>query len=145
MEEIEYVESIKCDVKWLGFDWEGEVLFIFDYFLQLYQFVVDFIWKGLAYVDDFFVEEIVEQKGDIGVLGKESFYWNCSVEENLEFFEGMKDGKFFDGFKVLCVKIDMGYDNLLFCDLVFYCIKWEDYYCIGSDWNIYFMYDFVYG
>ncbi len=144
-EETEYVESIKRDVKWLGFDWEGEALFTSDYFSQLYQFAVDLIRKGLAYVDDSSAEEIAEQKGDIGVPGKESPYRNRSVEENLELFEGMKDGKFPDGSKVLRAKIDMGHDNLLLRDPVLYRIKREDHHRTGSDWNIYPMYDFAHG
>lgn len=144
-EETEYVESIKRDVKWLGFDWEGEALFTSDYFPKLYEFAIDLIKKGLAYVDDSSAEEIAAQKGDIGVSGQESPYRDRSVEENLELFEGMKEGAYPDGSKVLRAKIDMGHDNLLLRDPVLYRIKREEHHRTGNDWSIYPMYDFAHG
>lgn len=144
-EETEYVESIKRDVRWLGFEWEGEALFTSDYFPKLYEFALDLIKKGLAYVDDSSAEEIAEQKGDIGVPGKESPFRDRSTAENLELFEGMKEGKYSDGSKVLRAKIDMGHDNLLLRDPVLYRIKREAHHRTGSAWNIYPMYDFAHG
>jgi glutaminyl-tRNA synthetase len=144
-EETEYVESIKRDVKWLGFDWEGEALFTSDYFPKLYEFAIDLIKKGLAYVDDSTADEIAAQKGDIGVSGQESPYRDRSVEENLELFEGMKEGAYPDGSKVLRAKIDMGHDNLLLRDPVLYRIKREEHHRTGNEWSIYPMYDFAHG
>ncbi len=144
-EETEYVESIKRDIRWLGFEWEGEARFASDYFPKLYEFAQKLIRKGLAYVDDSSAEEIAEQKGDIGVPGKESPYRNRSAEENLKLFEEMKAGKYPDGAKVLRAKIDMAHDNLLLRDPVLYRIKHESHHRTGGEWNIYPMYDFAHG
>lgn len=144
-EETEYVESIKRDIRWLGFEWEGEARFASDYFPKLYEFAQDLIRKGLAYVDDSSAEEIAEQKGDIGVPGKESPYRNRSVAENLKLFEEMKAGQYPDGAKVLRAKIDMAHDNLLLRDPVLYRIKHDTHHRTGDEWNIYPMYDFAHG
>lgn len=144
-EETEYVESIKKDIKWLGYEWEGEALYASDYFGQLYEFAVDLIKKGLAYVDDSTAEEMADMKGDIGVPGKNSPYRERTVEENLKLFEGMKNGEFEDGSRVLRAKIDMAHPNLLLRDPVLYRIKHETHHRTGDDWCIYPLYDFAHG
>lgn len=145
IEKIDYVDNIKKDIQWLGYEWNNDVFYVSDYFEELYNYVFDLIKKGLVYVDDFIVEEMVEMKGDIIIFGKNSFYCECFVEENFDFFMCMCVGEFEDGVCVLCVKIDMVVFNLLMCDFVLYCIKYECYYCIGDEWCIYLFYDFVYG
>jgi glutaminyl-tRNA synthetase len=144
-EDTEFVESIKQDIRWLGFEWEEEALFASDYFDQLYAFALQLIDKGLAYVDDSTPDEIAEMKGDIGVPGKESPYRDRSVAENRELFEKMRDGAFPDGSKVLRAKIDMAHENLLLRDPILYRIKRDHHHRTGDKWCIYPMYDFAHG
>ena len=144
-EDTEYVDSIKRDISWLGFEWEGEALFASDYFEQLYEFALRLIDKGLAYVDDSTPEEIAQMKGDIGVPGKESPYRNRSVAENRGLFEQMRAGAFPDGAKVLRAKIDMAHENLLMRDPLLYRIKRDHHHRTGDKWCIYPMYDFAHG
>lgn len=143
-EEDEYVESIKNDVKWLGFEWDA-LYFTSDYFETLYEYAMDLIKKGLAYVDDLSSEEIAETKGDIGVPGKESPYRNRSIEENVQLFEEMRAGKYADGEKVLRAKIDMAHPNLLMRDPIIYRIKHAEHHRTGDKWVIYPMYDMAHG
>lgn len=143
-EETEYVESIKNDVKWLGFQWKNE-LYASDYFEQLYQFAVKLIDKGLAYVDDSTSEEIANQKGSPTQPGKESPYRTRSVEENKRLFEEMRAGKYGDGTKVLRAKIDMAHPNMHMRDPVLYRIKHSHHHRTGDKWCIYPMYDFAHG
>jgi glutaminyl-tRNA synthetase len=143
-EETEYVDSIKEDVRWLGFDWKNE-LYASDYFETLYQFAVKLIRKGLAYVDDSSSEEIASLKGTPTEPGKESAYRNRSVEENLELFERMKTGEFEDGSRTLRAKIDMASPNMHMRDPIIYRIKKAHHHRTGDDWSIYPMYDFAHG
>ncbi len=143
-EETEYVESIKDDVRWLGFTWANE-LYSSDYFDKLYEFAVTLISKGLAYVDDSSPEIIAAEKGAPTVPGKESDYRNRSVEENLLLFQQMKEGKFKDGEKVLRSKIDMASDNMHLRDPIMYRIKHAHHHRTGDKWVIYPMYDFAHG
>lgn len=144
-EETEFVESIKRDIKWLGFEWDGDALFTSDYFPQLYAFALELIEKGLAYVDDSTAEEIREQKGDPTRPGTESPFRTRSIEENLDLFTRMKAGEFPDGSRVLRVKIDMTSPNMHFRDPVIYRIKHEAHHRTGNEWCIYPMYDFAHG
>lgn len=143
-EETEYVESIKEDVRWLGFEWANE-LYASDYFEQLYQFAIQLIEKGLAYVDDSTADEMAEQKGDIGKPGIESQYRSRSIEENLRLFAEMRAGQYPDGAKVLRAKIDMAHPNLLLRDPIIYRIKHVPHHRTGNNWCIYPMYDFAHG
>lgn len=143
-EETEYVDSIKSDVRWLGFEWANE-LYASDYFDQLYDFAVDLINKGLAYVDDSTSEEIALQKGTPTKHGTDNKYRNRSVEENLKLFEEMKEGKYKDGAKVLRAKIDMKHANMLMRDPVLYRIKHAHHHRTGDKWCIYPLYDFAHG
>ena len=143
-EETEYVESIKADIRWLGFRWANE-LYASDYFEQLYSFATDLIRKGLAYVDDSSSEEIAAAKGSITEPGRESPYRSRSEEENLQLFAGMRAGKYKDGEKVLRAKIDMAHPNLLLRDPVIYRIKHAHHHRTGEAWCIYPMYDFAHG
>lgn len=143
-EETEYVESIKDDVKWLGFSWANE-LYSSDYFDKLYEFAVTLIHKGLAYVDDSSPEKIAAEKGSPTVPGKESEYRNRSAEENLLLFQQMKEGKFKDGEKVLRSKIDMSSDNMHLRDPIMYRIKHAHHHRTDDKWVIYPMYDFAHG
>ncbi|GAA5220664.1 glutamine--tRNA ligase/YqeY domain fusion protein [Membranihabitans marinus] len=142
-EDTEYVESIKKDIQWLGFDWEDRLYFASDYFNDLYQYAIELIKKGLAYVDDSTSEEMAEQKGDVNIPGKNSPYRDRSVEENLRLFEGMKTGVYDEGSKVLRAKIDMTSPNMNMRDPVMYRIKKTAHHRTGNDWNIYPMYDFA--
>ncbi|MCL4875376.1 MAG: glutamine--tRNA ligase/YqeY domain fusion protein [Anaerolineae bacterium] len=144
-EEQEYVDSIIADVRWLGFQWAGEVLYASDYFGELYEFAVKLIRKGKAYVDDLTSEEIREFRGTLTEPGKESPYRSRSVEENLDLFERMKNGEFPDGSRVLRAKIDMGSGNLNMRDPVLYRIRHTDHQRTGDAWCIYPMYDFAHG
>jgi glutaminyl-tRNA synthetase len=144
-EETHYVENIKNDIKWLGFDWEDREFYASDYFGQLYEYAVDLIKKGLAYVDDATSEEIAEMRGTPAEPGKESPCRNRSVEENLELFEKMKNGEFPDGSHVLRAKIDMASPNMHMRDPVMYRIKHEHHHRTGDEWCIYPMYDFAHG
>ncbi|MCX7927254.1 MAG: glutamine--tRNA ligase/YqeY domain fusion protein [Candidatus Omnitrophica bacterium] len=141
-EDIEYVESIKEDVRWLGFDWEDRLFFASDYFEQLYEFAVQLIKKGKAYVCDQTVEEMRRDRGTITEPGKESPWRNRSVEENLDLFRRMREGEFPDGSKTLRGKIDMAHPNLLMRDPVFYRIKRVRHHHTGDKWCIYPTYDF---
>jgi glutaminyl-tRNA synthetase len=144
-EEQEYVDSIIADVRWLGFQWAGEVLYASDYFSELYEFAVRLIRKGKAYVDDLTSEEIREFRGTLTEPGKESPYRSRSVEENLDLFERMKKGEFPDGSRVLRAKIDMASGNLNMRDPVLYRIRHTDHQRTGDTWCIYPMYDFAHG
>lgn len=143
-EETEYVESIKGDVKWLGFEWANE-FYASDYFDQLYDFAVKLINKGLAYVDDSTSEEIAAQKGTPTIPGTNNIYRNRSVQENLQLFADMKAGKYPDGSKVLRAKIDMSHINMLMRDPVIYRIKHAHHHRTGDTWCVYPMYDFAHG
>jgi len=143
-EETEYVESIKTDLKWLGCNWANE-LYTSDYFQQLYDFAVKLIEKGLAYVDDGSAEEIAEQKGTPTEAGTASPYRSRSIEENLQLFDEMRQGKYADGGKVLRAKIDMASPNMHLRDPLMYRIKHEKHHRSGDKWNIYPMYDFAHG
>jgi len=143
-EEIEYVDSIKEDVKWLGFSWDKE-LYASDYFEQLYQFAITLIHKGLAYVDDSSSEEIAAQKGNPTTPGTPSLYSNRTVEENLQLFADMKNGKYKDGEKVLRAKIDMASPNMHMRDPIMYRIKHAHHHRTQEAWCIYPMYDFAHG
>ena len=143
-EETEYVDSIKEDVKWLGFNWANE-LYASDYFKQLYEYAVDLIKKGLAYVDDSSAEEISVLKGTPTEPGKDNIYRSRSVDENLQLFEDMRAGKFADGAKVLRAKVDMSSPNMHMRDPLMYRIKHTSHHRTGDDWCIYPMYDFAHG
>ncbi|HYK77101.1 MAG TPA: glutamine--tRNA ligase/YqeY domain fusion protein [Daejeonella sp.] len=143
-EDTEYVESIKEDIKWLGFNWESE-LYSSDYFDQLYQFAVELIKKGLAYVDDSTAEEIAAAKGTPTEPGVPTPYRDRSVEENLRLFQEMKEGKYADGEKVLRAKIDLASPNMHLRDPLMYRIRHAHHHRTGNDWCIYPMYDFAHG
>ena len=143
-EDTEYVDSIKEDIKWLGFDWAGEY-YASDYFDQLYDWAVVLIKKGLAYVDDQTQEQIRETRGTISEPGTPSPWRDRSVEENLDLFERMRNGEFEDGAKVLRAKIDMAHPNMLFRDPIMYRILHTDHHRTGNKWCIYPMYDYAHG
>jgi glutaminyl-tRNA synthetase len=143
-EDVEYVDSIKEDVKWLGFEWANE-FYASDYFDQLYEFAVELIKKGLAYVDDSTAEEIAAQKGTPTEPGTPNQYRSRTVEENLQLFAAMKDGKYPDGAKVLRAKIDLASPNMLLRDPLIYRIKHAHHHRTGDKWCIYPMYDFAHG
>ena len=143
-EDVEYVDSIKSNVKWLGFDWDGEY-YASDYFPQLYDFAVQLIKDGKAYVDDLSKEEWNEIKGTPTVPGKESPFRSRSVEDNLQLFADMKDGKYQNGEKVLRAKIDMSSPNMHMRDPVLYRIKHVEHHRTGNEWCIYPSYDFAHG
>ena len=142
-EEIEYVEAIKRDVKWLGFDWGENLYHAADYFEQLYEYAVELIEKGKAYVDDLSAEEIREYRGTLTEPGRNSPYRDRSVEENLDLFQRMRAGEFPDGSRVLRAKIDMASPNMNMRDPVLYRIKRASHYRTGDEWCIYPMYDFT--
>lgn len=144
-ENMEYVDSIKRDIKWLGYDWADREYYASDYFQQLYEFAVTLIKKGLAYVDDSSAEEIESQKGSPTEPGKESPFRNRSSEENLQLFEDMKNGMYEEGSKVLRAKIDMASPNMHLRDPLLYRIRKVPHYRTGTDWVIYPMYDFAHG
>ena len=143
-EDTEYVDSIKRDIKWLGFDWAIE-RYASDYFDQLYDWAVVLIKKGLAYVDDQTQEEIRQNRGTVSEPGKPSPYRDRSVEENLDLFERMRAGEFADGEKVLRAKIDMAHPNMLFRDPIMYRILHTEHHRTGNKWCIYPMYDYAHG
>ena len=143
-EETEYVDSIKEDIKWLGFEWKNE-LYASDYFDELYAYAVKLIKKGLAYVDDSTSAEIATLKGSPTDPGKDSSYRNRSQEENLDLFERMKNGEFEDGSRTLRAKIDMTHVNMLMRDPLLYRIKHAHHHRTGDKWCIYPMYDFAHG
>ncbi len=144
-EDVEYVDSIKEDVKWLGFDWDGEERFASDYFSQLYEFAVALIKKGQAYVDDQSVEEMSASRGTPTRPGKESPFRNRTTGENLKLFEGMKLSQYSDGERVLRAKIDMASPNMHMRDPVLYRIKHSTHHRTGDEWCIYPTYDFAHG
>ncbi|MBQ0096715.1 MAG: glutamine--tRNA ligase/YqeY domain fusion protein [Bacteroidales bacterium] len=143
-EDTEYVDSIKEDIKWLGFQWASE-RYASDYFDQLYEWAEKMIQEGLAYVDDQAQEEISEGRGTVQTPGKESPWRNRSVEENLRIFREMRDGKYADGEKVLRAKIDMAHPNMMFRDPIMYRIKHASHHRTGDKWCIYPMYDYTHG
>ncbi|WP_395767588.1 glutamine--tRNA ligase/YqeY domain fusion protein [Aquirufa sp.] len=143
-EETEYVDSIKSDVAWLGFQWENE-LYASNYFEQIYQFAVSLISKGLAYVDDSSAEEIAALKGTPTSPGTNSPFRDRSIEENLSLFSAMRNGDFADGAKVLRAKIDMSHPNMHMRDPLMYRIRHVPHHRTGSQWCIYPMYDFAHG
>ena len=142
-EDVEYVNSIMEDVKWLGFDWAGEVRYASHYFGQMYEYAKKLITLGKAYVDDQTAEEIRQTRGDFSTPGTNSPYRDRSVEENLALFEDMKAGKYGDGEKVLRAKIDMAHPNIVMRDPVLYRIVNAEHHNTGSEWKIYPMYDFA--
>ncbi|HQW03645.1 MAG TPA: glutamine--tRNA ligase/YqeY domain fusion protein [Saprospiraceae bacterium] len=144
-EETEYVNAIKADIRWLGYDWEDREYYASDYFGQLYEYALDLVRKGLAYVDDSTAEEIAAQKGTPAEPGKESPYRSRSVEENVDLFVRMKDGEFPDGSRVLRVKVDLASPNMHMRDPVIYRIKRQHHHRTGDTWCIYPMYDFAHG
>ncbi|MCU0368869.1 MAG: glutamate--tRNA ligase family protein, partial [Cyclobacteriaceae bacterium] len=143
-EETEYVDGIKNDIKWLGFEWAQE-LYASDYFEKLYEFAVKLIKNGLAYVDDSSSEEIAKQKGTPTTPGTDSPYRNRTVEENLRLFSEMREGKYRDGEKVLRAKVDMAHPNMHMRDPLMYRIKHAHHHRTGDAWCIYPMYDFAHG
>ena len=144
-EDTEYVESIREDVRWLGFDWQEREYYASDYFQQLYEYAVALIKKGMAYVCDLSAEKIREYRGTLTSPGKESPYRNRGIEENLLLFEKMKQGEFADGQCVLRAKIDMNSPNLNMRDPVIYRILKAEHHRTGDKWCIYPMYDFAHG
>ncbi len=143
-EDLEYVESIKNDVNWLGFKWDG-LYYASDYFGQLYEWAIKLIKAGKAYVDDLTAEEVPKYRGSLTEPGKNSPYRNRSVEENLNLFERMRAGEFPDGSRVLRAKIDMSSPNLNMRDPVMYRILHAEHHRTGNTWPIYPMYDFAHG
>ena len=142
-EKVEFVESIKEDIKWLGADWEDRLFFASDYFDQMYEAAVKLIKKGKAYVSDLTAEEIREYRGTLTEPGKEDPNANRSVEENLQLFTEMKDGKYADGEKVLRARIDMSSPNINMRDPVIYRVAHMTHHRTGDKWCIYPMYDFA--
>ena len=142
-EDTEYVDSIQADVKWLGFSWDDRMFYASDYFGKLYDFAVELIKRGLAFVDDLNAEEIRQYRGTLTEPGKESPYRNRSVEENLDLFQRMKNGEFADGEKVLRAKVDMASGNINMRDPVIYRIAHATHHRTGDEWCIYPMYDFA--
>src|SRR5712691_1467489 len=144
-EDTEYVDGIKADIRWLGFEWAGRELYASDYFEQLYDFAARLIRKGKAYVDDLSADEIRAYRGTLTEPGRESPFRNRSLEENLDLFERMKAGEFPDGSRVLRAKIDMASPNLNMRDPVMYRILHAEHHRTGNKWCIYPMYDFAHG
>ena len=142
-EDVEYVDSIKADVKWLGFKWEGEPRYASDYFDALYGYAIELIEKGLAYVDELSPDEMREYRGTLTEPGKNSPYRDRSVEENLALFERMKNGEFAEGTLSLRAKIDMASPFMVMRDPVLYRIKFASHHQTGDKWCIYPMYDFT--
>ncbi|MBN3136593.1 glutamine--tRNA ligase [Pectobacterium punjabense] len=142
-EDIEYVESIKRDVEWLGFSWSGNVRYSSDYFDQLHAYAVELIGKGLAYVDELTADQIREYRGTLTAPGKNSPYRDRTVQENLALFEKMRNGGFAEGTACLRAKIDMASSFIVMRDPVLYRIKFADHHQTGNKWCIYPMYDFT--
>ena len=142
-ENIEYVESIKEDVRWLGFEWDGEICYSSDYFDRLYEYAIELIEKGLAYVDELSADEIREYRGTLTQPGKNSPYRDRSIDENLILFKQMKEGKFAEGKACLRAKIDMASPFIVMRDPVLYRIKFAEHHQTGNKWCIYPMYDFT--
>ncbi len=144
-EEMEYVDSIMNDVRWLGFDWDERLYHASDYFEQLYQWAIDLIKAGKAYVDSLSADEIREHRGTLTEPGRDSIYRNRSVDENLDLFQRMRAGEFADGEYVLRAKIDMASPNINLRDPVMYRIRHMDHWRTGGKWCIYPMYDYAHG
>lgn len=144
-EDVEYVESIKEDIKWLGFDWEDREFYASDYFPKLYAFAVELIKRGLAYVEDQSAEAIAQQKGTPTQPGVDSPYRNRSIEENLDLFDRMNKGEFEAGKRVLRAKIDMASSNMHLRDPLMYRIIHSPHHRTGEKWKVYPMYDFAHG
>ncbi len=144
-EDVEYVESIQEDIRWLGFDWDDRLYFASDYFEQLYEYAVRLIKKGKAYVDDLSADEIREYRGTLTKSGKNSPFRDRTIEDNLILFERMRSGEFPDGFCVLRAKIDMASGNMNLRDPVMYRILHASHHRTGDAWCIYPMYDFAHG
>jgi len=142
-EDTQYVEALKDAVEWLGFEWEGSVRFTSDYFPKLYEYAVQLIKMGKAYVDSLNEEEIREYRGSVKEAGKRSKYANRTIEENLDLFERMKNGEFKDGEHVLRAKIDMSAANMQLRDPLLYRIRHATHHRTGDTWSIYPMYDFA--
>ncbi|EKO5122222.1 glutamine--tRNA ligase [Vibrio fluvialis] len=142
-EDLEYVESIKKDVNWLGFEWSGDVCYSSDYFDKLYEYAVELIQKGLAYVEELSPEQIREYRGTLTEPGKHSPYRDRSVEENLALFEKMRDGGFAEGQACLRAKIDMASSFIVLRDPVLYRVRFAEHHQTGDKWCIYPMYDFT--
>ena len=144
-EEVEFVESIQEDIRWLGFDWEDRLYYASDYFDQLYDYALQYINKGTAYVDDLSAEEIREYRGSLTAPGKNSPHRDRSIEENLDLFERMRAGEFEEGSRVLRAKIDMGSPNLNLRDPVMFRILHASHHRTGDKWCIYPTYDYAHG
>ncbi|EKO5151890.1 glutamine--tRNA ligase [Vibrio fluvialis] len=142
-EDLEYVESIKKDVNWLGFEWSGDVCYSSDYFDKLYEYAVELIQKGLAYLEELSPEQIREYRGTLTEPGKHSPYRDRSVEENLALFEKMRDGGFAEGQACLRAKIDMASSFIVLRDPVLYRVRFAEHHQTGDKWCIYPMYDFT--
>ncbi len=144
-EERVYVEAIQEDLRWLGFDWKEQALFASDYFEQLYEFALQLIRKGSAYVDDLSPDEIREYRGTLSEPGRESPFRNRPIEESLDLFARMKSGEFEGGSRSLRAKIDMRSGNLNMRDPVMYRILKAPHHRTGTEWSVYPMYDFAHG
>ena len=144
-EEVEYVESIQEDVRWLGFDWGRNLFYASDYFGQLYEYAIQLIEKGKAYVCDLTGDQVREYRGNLTEPGKESPFRDRSKEENLDLFRSMREGEFEEGAHTLRAKIDMASPNLNLRDPVLYRILKETHHRTGDEWPIYPMYDFAHG
>jgi glutaminyl-tRNA synthetase len=144
-EDVEYVDAIKEDIRWLGFDWENREFYASDYFEQLYQFSEKLIQKGVAYVDDLSADEIREYRGTLTESGRDSPFRNRTIDENLDLFRRMRAGEFPDGARVLRAKIDMASGNINLRDPVMYRILHSTHHRTGDKWCIYPMYDFAHG
>ena len=144
-EEVEYVESIMQDIRWLGFDWEDRLFYASDYFEQLYAYAVTLIRKGKAYVCDLSADEVREYRGTFTEPGTESPYRDRAVDENLDLFARMRAGEFPDGARTLRAKIDMASPNINLRDPVMYRILHASHHRTGGAWCIYPMYDFAHG
>ena len=144
-EDVEYVQSIQEDVRWLGFDWGSNLFYASDYFAQLYEYALQLIRGGKAYVCDLNSDEVREYRGNLTELGKESPYRNRSIEENLDLFQRMRDGEFDEGSHTLRAKINMAAPNLNLRDPVLYRILKENHHRTADEWPIYPMYDFAHG
>jgi glutaminyl-tRNA synthetase len=144
-EDVEYVNAIKEDIRWLGFDWEDREFYASDYYEQLYKWAVELVKKGVAYVCDLNVDAVREYRGTVNKPGKESPNRNRSVEENLDLFARMMAGEFPDGSKTLRAKIDMAHPNMLMRDPLMYRIRREHHYRTGDAWCIYPTYDWAHG
>ena len=144
-EDVEYVDSITADIRWLGFDWEEREYYASDYFGKLYDFAVDLIKRGLAYVDDQSSEEMASQKGTPTEPGTPSPYRDRPVEENLDLFQRMNSGEFAEGSRVLRAKVDMASPNMHMRDPVIYRILYHPHHRTGDTWKVYPMYDFAHG